>query len=420
MQRSVAFISCVGKVNYPRTLLFLKTSLEMGCSVITIMPGAISDTSLESQVTHITLPSPKRNFWYDSNLLYIILAIIQRVWISLLLLRKLLFLKPAICLCSEPDAWLVAIITKKLVGCKVVVDLREVYEDRGLAFPRTMQRSVQRLLRSLMKSLSKYTDEVIHVSEERKRIYGYLNKEGVVIGNYPEISSFRLDSCDIHAKAAPESIIAIHAGALRASYAAEQLLDAMKLVAEVIPNVKFIALGGVAGSLSNMNLVAALSKAGILELAEQIPPSGVARWLAISDIGISLVLPIDRSHFLAAPQKLYEYLAMGLPVVGANVPTIQKVLVENDCGLVVDPTSPTEIASAIIRLAQDEDLRNKMSENGRRAAETRFNWENEASILRAVFQSLACNSSLDKPVDPGHKSRQEVVLYQSNFRDGSE
>ncbi len=390
MQRSVAFISCVGKVNYPRTLLFLKTSLEMGCSVITIMPGAISYTLLESQVTHISLPSPKRNFWYGSNLLYIILAIIQRTWISLLLLRKLLFLKPAICLCSEPDAWLVAIITKKLVGCKVVVDLREVYEDRGLAFPRTMQRSVQKLLRSLMKSLSKYTDEVIHVSEERKRIYGYLNKEGVVIGNYPEISSFRLDSCDIHAKMAPESIIAIHAGALRASYAAQQFLDAMKLVAEVVPNIKFIVLGGVAGSLSNMNLVAALSKAGILELVEQIPPSEVACWLAISDIGISLVLPIDKSHFLAAPQKLYEYLAMGLPVVGANVPTIQKVLVENDCGLVVDPTSPTEIASAIIRLAQDEDLRNKMSENGRRAAETQFNWENEAGILRAVFQSLAC------------------------------
>jgi glycosyltransferase involved in cell wall biosynthesis len=241
------------------------------------------------------------------------------------------------------------------------------------------------------------TDEIIHVSKERQQVYSYLHKPGVVIGSYPELSLFPLQCINrdrVSTGETPKQMIAIHSGALRSTYASDQLLEALILAAQSFPSLKFIVLGGIAGALKKGDLLETLKTSGILEFYEKVPFSEVVQKLQKSDIGINLVLPIDTAHLLAQPQKLYEYLAAGLPVVAADVPTIHRVLTEYNCGLLVDPHSPNEIAAAIVRLAEDANLREQMGLNARQAAEREFNWESQASRLCLVVESLLDKTTL--------------------------
>jgi glycosyltransferase involved in cell wall biosynthesis len=386
----VCLISCVEQVQNIRTIRTLSTIAEYGYSATAIMPGTLPFYEEPCLISHYPLPAPQTSFWYDAGFFNTLRAIIYRLKNSFLLARRLARIRPDIVICREPDSWLIAVLAKLWFGCKVVADLREVYEDRSLAFPKFTQGLVRKLLRNLMKYLSRFTDEIIHVSPERRQAYSYLHKPGVVIGQYPELRLFprRDRSQNVSGNLDPSLVTAIHVGALRPTYASEQLLDAMVLAAGTFPKIRFVVLGGIAGKLSNADLVEFLKNKGVLQLVQQIPFSEVLGWLYASDIGISLVLPVDKNCYLAAPQKLYEYFAAGLPVVAADVPTLRRVVTKYECGLLVDPFSPRDIASALIQLAQDDDLRQRMGQNARRAAEAEFNWEGEQIKLYSILEYL--------------------------------
>jgi len=208
-----------------------------------------------------------------------------------------------------------------------------------------------------------------------------------VIGSYPELHLFPLRN-DWQNNEVDDPVTAIHVGALRPTYASEQLLEAMAIVSASFPQMSFVVLGGSAGTLRNISLVESLKDKGVLEFVKQVPFSEVVCRLYLSDIGINLVLPVDTAHRLAAPQKLYEYFAASLPVVVADVSTLHRVVKQYECGIVVDASSPRKIAKALIRFARDPDLRHTMGQNARRAAETEYNWESQSSKLCSLVESL--------------------------------
>lgn len=388
-EQNVAFISCVGEVNYTRSMLLMQTVAAMGYDVIAIMPGSASGTVLKDLIQHVPLPAPTRHFWYDRGWRNTKTALGQRLRISWTLLSRLIRLRPSICIASEPDAWLLAILGKFCFGCKVVADLREVYEDRAFAFPDLLQPLLRLMLRAFMRGLSLFTDAIIHVSEERQQMYTYLAKPGTIIGNYPKLAAFMVTADNASAMdSSPEQITVIHVGALRPSYASNQLIEAMVLAVDRFPSIRFVVLGGVRGKIAHPDLFESLVACGALQCFEQVPFEEVVRWLKISHIGVSLVLPVDLAHSLAEPQKLYEYLAAGLPVVGADVSTIRSVLINHECGIVVEPTSPAAIADAIVQLAQNTHLRLRLGQNARHVAENTYNWESQVAILERLFTTL--------------------------------
>ncbi|MEM2001434.1 MAG: glycosyltransferase [Candidatus Methanomethylicaceae archaeon] len=385
----VCFASCVENIQNIRTTRLLRTIADYGCVVVAITPGSISNLEKDYPFVHYPLPVPSTYFWYESGLLNTLRALVYRLRNAFLLAVRLGLVKPNLIICREPDAWLVAILTKLWLRCKVVVELREVYDDRAYAFPKVLRGYISQLLRTFMRWLSRFTDEIIHVSTERQQVYCYLHKPGIVIGQYPELRLFSPPASHRKLDSDRTIITVIHAGPLRPTYASKQLLEAMTLAIEELSSVRLVVLGGIYDKAGNVKeIVEFLKSRGILEIVEPIPFLEVVKWLYRSHIGINLVLPVDRTHYWAAPQKLYEYLAAGLPVVAADVPPIRRVVSKYACGLLVDPFSPQEIAKAIIQLAQDKDLRHRMGQNSRQAAETEFNWEREQIKWYKVLISL--------------------------------
>jgi glycosyltransferase involved in cell wall biosynthesis len=94
------------------------------------------------------------------------------------------------------------------------------------------------------------------------------------------------------------------------------------------------------------------------------------------------------NHINAQPNKIFEYMAAGLPVIGSNFPLWKELIEGNECGLCVDPTQPSEIAAAINYLASHPEQALRMGANGKKMVQNTYNWTAEERKLQAFYQKV--------------------------------
>jgi glycosyltransferase involved in cell wall biosynthesis len=95
------------------------------------------------------------------------------------------------------------------------------------------------------------------------------------------------------------------------------------------------------------------------------------------------------NHINAQPNKMFEYMSAGIPVIASDFPLWREIVHGSECGLCVDPRDPAAIAHAIDALASNPEMARRMGENGRRSILHRYNWSIEEQKLHAVYRSLA-------------------------------
>jgi glycosyltransferase involved in cell wall biosynthesis len=104
-------------------------------------------------------------------------------------------------------------------------------------------------------------------------------------------------------------------------------------------------------------------------------------------VGLLLFHPAP-NHTNALPNKLFEYMAAGLPVIASNFPLWKEIIEGNKCGLTVNPLNPKEIAGAIEYLLTNPDEAKQMGENGRKLVLEKYNWKQEAKRLLELYEKL--------------------------------
>ncbi|MBE7366263.1 glycosyltransferase [Ramlibacter pallidus] len=117
----------------------------------------------------------------------------------------------------------------------------------------------------------------------------------------------------------------------------------------------------------------------------QLSRADVAAVLARSIAGLVLFHP-EPNHVNSQPNKLFEYMSAGLPVIASDFPMWKDIVERYDCGVCVDPCDPRAIAAAMSALAADPERARRMGANGRRAVLEKFNWEREQHVLLDVYQ----------------------------------
>lgn len=112
-----------------------------------------------------------------------------------------------------------------------------------------------------------------------------------------------------------------------------------------------------------------------------------AQIMANSKIGIVTFLPLP-NHVDAQPNKMFEYMSAGIPVIGSRFPLWEEILIKNDCGICVDPENSFEIAEAIKFLLSNPEKSRQMGKNGRKNILEKYNWEAEGKKLVAIYENL--------------------------------
>lgn len=103
--------------------------------------------------------------------------------------------------------------------------------------------------------------------------------------------------------------------------------------------------------------------------------------------GLVLFHPMP-NHVRAQPNKLFEYMAAGLPVIASDFPLWRNIVDGAGCGLLVDPQDPQAIADAMQWILDNPDEAAAMGRRGRAAVEERYNWEAESETLIALYRRL--------------------------------
>jgi glycosyltransferase involved in cell wall biosynthesis len=111
---------------------------------------------------------------------------------------------------------------------------------------------------------------------------------------------------------------------------------------------------------------------------EQIP-----RHLAAMDVGLVLAPPDGAFHY--SPLKLAEYLAAGLPVVAPRTGQLAERLVDGEDSVLVEPSDPAALATALQALQADPVRRRRLGEAARAAAVARWSWDEQ---IRRILTAL--------------------------------
>lgn len=96
----------------------------------------------------------------------------------------------------------------------------------------------------------------------------------------------------------------------------------------------------------------------------------------------------EPNHLNAQPNKMFEYMSAGIPVIASKFPLWQKIVEDNDCGVCVDPQDPEAIAEAISYLVGNSARAQEMGENGRKAVQDKYNWSVEEEKLLGLYEQL--------------------------------
>jgi len=108
--------------------------------------------------------------------------------------------------------------------------------------------------------------------------------------------------------------------------------------------------------------------------------AGVRSVLGRSLAGLVTFHPLP-NHLDAQPNKMFEYMSAGIPVIASDFPLWREIISKNNCGLLVNPLDSGAIAKAIDCLVKNPTEAERMGKNGRNAVETRYNWEHEEKKL---------------------------------------
>lgn len=113
----------------------------------------------------------------------------------------------------------------------------------------------------------------------------------------------------------------------------------------------------------------------------------VADILRYSKAGLVTFLPLP-NHIDSQPNKMFEYMSAGIPIITSNFPLWRQIVEGNNCGICVNPLNPEEIGRAINVLADDDSLAKKMGKNGLKAVLEKYNWGSEEKKLIDFYIEL--------------------------------
>jgi glycosyltransferase involved in cell wall biosynthesis len=114
-----------------------------------------------------------------------------------------------------------------------------------------------------------------------------------------------------------------------------------------------------------------------------VPHEDVPETVGRCDIAVS-PLPDHDSYEVSSPAKLYEYLALGLPVIATRIAPHERILSDGENATLVTPDDPTEMGDAVRRLVVDEAQLTEMSATARRHA-VENDWENRVDDITAMI-----------------------------------
>ncbi|MBM7661612.1 glycosyltransferase involved in cell wall biosynthesis [Bacillus mesophilus] len=269
----------------------------------------------------------------------------------------------------------------KLMGKKVVYDIHEDVPRQILSKP-WIRKPIRKVVSSLFETFENFAakrfNAVVTATPFINERFTKLGCKSIDINNYPIMSELFIEDT---VNAEKENAVCF-VGAINRIRGPFEMIEAIEQTEGVN-----LYLGG---TYSPKRLKEELQ---VLPGWEKVIDLGVINREELADIfskslaGLVLYLP-EPNHINAQPNKMFEYMSAGLPIIASNFPLWKDIVEGNNCGLCVDPTDSKEIAKAINYIVNHPEEAINWGKNGRIAVEQKYNWETEFLKLKKLYKEI--------------------------------
>lgn len=169
-----------------------------------------------------------------------------------------------------------------------------------------------------------------------------------------------------------------------------ELVTALASLLNRWPDTRLLCIGDLRASPYGQRLRAHARDVGFAEHLEYRPRMPWARAQAhLAGSAVGLVLYSDRpNNRMGLPNRLFEFMAHGVPIVATDFPLLREIVEGAQCGLLVDSADPQSLAAAIARLFERPAEGVALGERGRNAVLDTYNWEKEITRVEALYDAI--------------------------------
>ncbi|MFM2201241.1 MAG: hypothetical protein RL040_441 [Bacteroidota bacterium] len=293
----------------------------------------------------------------------------------------LLFKRTDIIVANDLDTLLPAFLIARLRGKELVYDSHEYFTEAEGLTNRPIPKKVWLAIEGFIFPKLKH---VITVNETIAGIYRALYHVPVhVVRNVPLLRPERVNTSRSELGLPSDKRIILLQGAY---------IDPDRGGMELALSMEFLdgALLLIIGSgrdLENIKRAVAERKLNDhVKFIAKLPFVELQRYTAIADVGVSLDKPLHLNYAYSLPNKLFDYIHAGLPVLVSDLPELRRIVDAYKIGMVVSRVESQEIAAALQDMFESDKL--ESWRNYAFKASEELNWQREQEVIRKVYGSL--------------------------------
>jgi glycosyltransferase involved in cell wall biosynthesis len=302
--------------------------------------------------------------------------------LNLRLFFMLLFQKKALLYSNDLDTLLPNFLVSKLTGAKLIYDSHELFTES----PELIHRKrTQGIWLSMEKMIFPKLYHIITVNDSIAQTYSdRYKKDLLVIRNIPnKFTIEQLQTKEALGIPVNDFLVILQGSGLNVERGIEEAVLAMRDLEGV--TLMLVGDGDV------MPLVKKLIQINRLEDKVKIygrrPYIEMMQFTAHADLGLTLDKPLSKNYEFSLPNKVFDYMHAGTPILASKLVEIERVIKTHHIGSILSEVSPAAIAAAINELKRNPDVLAAQKEACFIGSNTE-NWENEQKKLISLLQSV--------------------------------
>lgn len=301
---------------------------------------------------------------------------------NLRLLGYLLFHKANLLVSNDLDTLPANFTAHILKHIPIVYDSHEYYTGT----PELVNRPrVQAIWKAFERYIFPRLKDIFTVNESIANLYrDEYHKEVHVIRNVPRQWKDKPEATRSKLGFDPDKHLIILQGAgINIQRGAEEAVEAMKYVNNAI--LMIIGGGDVIESLKEQASINGLSNKVLF--FPKMPFLKLMEYTSVAEIGLTLDKDTNINYRFSLPNKLFDYIHAGTPVLASPLPEIKRIIEQYGVGMLIESHDPKHIANCINQMING-NYKQLMKQNLERAA-SELNWENEELTLKKVYSKYA-------------------------------